>query len=70
VMPLSLLKFLVFSLISIASLIYPVALSNAEHPKDEDRDGLQNIGFFAVQPLDPADSPRMHLTACPSCGIE
>jgi len=28
---------------------------------DEDRDGLQNVGFFVVQPLDPADNPREFL---------
>jgi hypothetical protein len=26
--------------------------------EDEDREGLQNVGFFTVQPLDLADSPR------------
>jgi hypothetical protein len=26
--------------------------------EDEDRDGLQNVGFFPIQPLDPVDSPR------------
>jgi hypothetical protein len=26
--------------------------------EDEDRDGLRNVRFVAVQPLDPADSPR------------
>jgi hypothetical protein len=26
--------------------------------EDEDRDGLRNVGFFTVQPFDPADSPR------------
>jgi len=25
---------------------------------DEDRDGLQNVGFFTAQPFDLADSPR------------
>jgi hypothetical protein len=29
-----------------------------QHPEDEDRDGLQNVGFFTIQPLDLADSPR------------
>jgi hypothetical protein len=27
-------------------------------PEDEDRDGLQNTGFFTAQPFDPADSLR------------
>jgi hypothetical protein len=26
--------------------------------EDEDRNGLQNIGFLTTQPFDPADSPR------------
>jgi hypothetical protein len=27
-------------------------------PEDEDTDGLWNVGFFTVQPFDPAESPR------------
>jgi len=34
-----------------------------QHPEDEDRDGLQNAGFFINQPLDPTDSSReLHYT--------
>jgi hypothetical protein len=29
-----------------------------QHPEDEDRDGLRNVGFFTVQSLDLADSLR------------
>jgi hypothetical protein len=34
--------------------------------EDEDRDGLQNIGFLTAQPFDLADSPRkLHHTQSP-----
>jgi hypothetical protein len=37
-----------------------------QHPEDEDRDGLRNVGFFTVQPLDLADRPReLHFTQSP-----
>jgi hypothetical protein len=37
-----------------------------QHPEDGDRDGLRNVGFLTVQPLDPADSPReLHFTQSP-----
>jgi hypothetical protein len=29
-----------------------------QHPEDKDRDGLLNVVFLIVQPLDPAESPR------------
>jgi hypothetical protein len=39
-----------------------VFLDPYQHTED-DRDGLWNIGFFTVQPLDPADSQReLHYT--------
>jgi hypothetical protein len=34
------------------------------NPEDEDRDGLQNVGFFTAQPFDLADSPREHHIYC------
>jgi hypothetical protein len=34
-----------------------------QHPEDEDRDGLRNVGLFTLEPLDPADSQReLHYT--------
>jgi hypothetical protein len=38
----------------------------ASNPEDEDRDGIRNIGFFTLEPLAPADSPReLHYTWSP-----
>jgi hypothetical protein len=33
-------------------------LQPLQYPEDEDRDGPRNVGFFAIQPLDVAGSPR------------
>jgi hypothetical protein len=36
------------------------------HPEDEVRDGLRNVAFFTVQPLEPADGPKeLHYTQSP-----
>jgi hypothetical protein len=36
------------------------------NPEDEDRDGLQNVGFYKTEPPYPADSPRkLHYTHSP-----
>jgi hypothetical protein len=41
-------------------------LSDYQHTEEEDKDGLQNIGFFHIQPLDSADSLReLHHTQSP-----
>jgi hypothetical protein len=29
-----------------------------QYPEDEDGDGPRNVGFFTIQPLDAAGSPR------------
>jgi hypothetical protein len=37
-----------------------------QHSEDEDRDGLQNAGFFTIQPPDPANSLReLHYISLP-----
>jgi hypothetical protein len=33
-------------------------LQPLQYPEDKDGDGPQNVGFFAIQPLDVVGSPR------------
>jgi hypothetical protein len=35
-----------------------VGLQPLQYPEDDDGDGPRNVGFFAIQPLDAAGSPR------------
>jgi hypothetical protein len=35
-----------------------ISRTSLQYPEDEDGDGPQNVGFFAIQPLDAAVRPR------------
>jgi hypothetical protein len=51
---------------NISKTISVLILRVLDTPEDEDRDGLQNIGFFTAQPFDPADNLReFHHTHLP-----